>query len=522
MRDGMDVEELVDPLLAQFLEETRLRSETQVPPRATEPGPRPEMHQRWLALAEVLSVGYGERAGAVITKGRTLMRARTTPSAGALYPFDVLVAFQSTAGYRIYHYDAADCCLHSPFPVGDQDLAALLGMPQAWERMPAAVVAVVGRPWKSMRKYGRRGYRYTHLDGGHAAANIALAAADAGFTPAVHLRFDRHRAARLFAVDGRCREPQALVALSAPAGGQTWQGADGAGHANPFAVPVWRHEGDAGSERPDAAECDNWLDISSISTYGGESSPPPHWGTVRSVTCADEATDTADDILLPGADTAPTPPFPQVAVERTSAKGFLPGALDRASLGRALAGLRGSLAVDSADGPLVGLRVLARTVEGIAPGSYAYVPQTHALSPRGGDGASSESVAAACVNQDVVRDAAVLIALHAPMRALRGRHGRQGLAELHFHAAAAAQRICLGGCAHDVGVTCLGGFDAERIAELTMLNSSEEVIYVLAAGVPDASAVKWDRAPIAYSHGARRTSGAPEQIRGEESVVVPR
>jgi nitroreductase len=105
------------------------------------------------------------------------------------------------------------------------------------------------------------------------------------------------------------------------------------------------------------------------------------------------------------------------------------------------------------------------------------------------------------MGQGVVHNAALLLVLHAPVRPLLGARGRQGLAELHFHAAATAQRLCLGAAEQGLGITCLGGFDTGRVADLVHLEGSEEVVYVLAGGVPDESAVKWDRAPVAYSHG---------------------
>ncbi|MFI9318464.1 hypothetical protein ACIGXI_01575 [Kitasatospora aureofaciens] len=102
----MGVEELTNPLLAGFWNETRLRSSPEtISPAAdhTDPG----MSVQWTRIAEALGLGYGERSGAVITKGKTLMRARTTPSAGALYPFEVLVAFQDFVWLRLGEHTSA-------------------------------------------------------------------------------------------------------------------------------------------------------------------------------------------------------------------------------------------------------------------------------------------------------------------------------------------------------------------------------------------------------------------------------
>ncbi len=505
----MGVEELTNPLLAGFWNETRLRSspETMISPAAdhTDPG----MSVQWTRIAEALGLGYGERSGAVITKGKTLMRARTTPSAGALYPFEVLVALQDGHDYALYHYDAAGCSLRRLAAVGRHEVADILTAapssdPPAADAdrtadLPAAVVAVVARPWHAMRKYGRRGYLYTHLDSAHAATNIALAAADAGFDPAVRLRFDRRALSRLFGLENLCREPQALVTLTAPAGGRP----AGTGRAaNPFAVPIWWHDGGRGLEQPDGPEREAWELVSPVSTYHQPRDLPLRFGTTASVRAAGPRTGAAAPVALAGPDdTAALDDFGPVVLSRQSAKGFLAKPVEADALGRTLAAVRGGIAVDCADGPLAGLRLLVRNVDGLAPGAYEYDPAGHRLLPVGGDGGSEEAVVAACMNQGVAAGCAALVALHAPVRQLLGERGQQGLAELHFHAASAAQRLCLGAAVQHVGITCLGGFDAGRIAGLALLADEEEVMYVIAVGIADENAVKWDRAPIAHSHG---------------------
>ncbi|UED83200.1 nitroreductase family protein [Streptomyces profundus] len=490
----------VDPQLARFWDETRLRANF-VPAMAVTVAAAPVIQESWLAVSEVLALGYGERSGAVITKGKTVMRARTTPSAGALYPFELLVAFRGATHYELYDYDVLGCCLQH---VGQVETAALaaLSSPQddgaAAEPPPDAVVAVVGRPWASMRKYGRRGYLYTHLDGAHAATNIALAAEEMGFSPVTRLRFDRHRAAELLGLLGRCREPQTLITLTAPAvRPPVW----GRTVANPFAVPIWRHVDGAPPEDPDEAEVAAWRSVRSISAFHHEEIPRSY-GSPRSV-AAGGAEAVSSPVPLPGGGGEPPASrgFRDTVLDRRSAKGFRPEAVPGEDLGRVLARLREGGVIDSADGPRAALRVLARAVDGIGAGAYGYDGEAHALRPVSGEVHADDAVVTACMSQEVVRGAAALLVLHSSMGPLLGARGRQGLAELHYHAASAAQRLCLGATEHGVGITCLGGFDASRVAQLVRLDASEEVIYVLACGVPDENAVKWDRAPIAYSHG---------------------
>lgn len=261
-------------------------------------------------------------------------------------------------------------------------------------------------------------------------------------------------------------------------------------------------------------EQETWRSVRSISTFHRRHDTPRRYGSSRAVTAGPQPPagrsgpldgSGTPAITLAGADRTGSDghriPFAPLALTRVSAKGFLPAALDEEAFGHVLAELRQGTMTDSADGPSAGLRILVRSVEGIPPGSYAYAPDRHVLHPLGGDGGTEEAVAAACMNQDVVRSAALLFVLHAPMGPLLGTRGRQALAELHHHAASAAQRLCLSATGQGIGITCLGGFDTDLVSELVGIEGHEEVIYVLACGKPDETAVKWDRAPLAYNHG---------------------
>lgn len=107
---------------------------------------------------------------------------RTAPSAGALYPIETYVVCNNVAGAEtgLYHYGILQHSLEtvrkgdvaSPIAAGalDQDMCALAPAVLVW-------TAVFER---SRWKYGQRAYRYVHLDAGHIAQNLALAAVARG------------------------------------------------------------------------------------------------------------------------------------------------------------------------------------------------------------------------------------------------------------------------------------------------------------------------------------------------------
>ncbi|QEU93099.1 SagB/ThcOx family dehydrogenase [Streptomyces kanamyceticus] len=118
--------------------------------------------------------------GAPLTMG-----FRTVPSAGGLYPVEIWLAAQNVAGL--------EPGLHRFLPV-EESLAAQAGPAAVTELIAsfdpqdgsidfdraAAVLLLVGNPWRSMRKYGPRGMRSMFHEAGGIAQNAHLAATGLG------------------------------------------------------------------------------------------------------------------------------------------------------------------------------------------------------------------------------------------------------------------------------------------------------------------------------------------------------
>ncbi|MBB4910649.1 nitroreductase family protein [Actinophytocola algeriensis] len=115
---------------------------------------RPEPLPAGLATVVArLEYAVGHRAGS--TK-------RAAPSAGGCYPYELFVSPASATEPVVGHVD-----LHQRWvtvPSGDQ--AGWAG-----DRFR---YYLVGRPWFSVRKYGRRGFLYHLVDAGHAMLNLSL------------------------------------------------------------------------------------------------------------------------------------------------------------------------------------------------------------------------------------------------------------------------------------------------------------------------------------------------------------
>lgn len=124
---------------------------------------------------------------------------RTAPSAGALYPLEMYLVAGEVRDLApgVYRYLPEKHALKQ-LAAGDvrrQLCAAALVQECVAEGAAVAVFTAVER--RTTRKYGPRGVRYVHIEVGHAAQNLALAATALGLGTVTVGAFDDAAAARL-------------------------------------------------------------------------------------------------------------------------------------------------------------------------------------------------------------------------------------------------------------------------------------------------------------------------------------
>lgn len=103
---------------------------------------------------------------------------RAAPSAGALYPLEIMVVISHvdnlTSG--VYNYRPVNHELKMRRQGNIENPLCKAALGQSSIRKAPAVLAVCGVYERTTKKYGRRGIRYVHMEAGHAAENVYLQA----------------------------------------------------------------------------------------------------------------------------------------------------------------------------------------------------------------------------------------------------------------------------------------------------------------------------------------------------------
>jgi protease I len=147
---------------------------------------------------------------------------RTAPSAGAIYPIELLFATQE----GLFVYRPAD---HSLLQVGDQDIRNMLAAAASGSESVAGAgcdIIVAGNVRKLTDRFKDKARTYMHMEAGHIAQNILLQAVclDLGAVPIGG--FDTSQVRKVCKLS-RELEPLYIICVGYPAGEGTTETADG-------------------------------------------------------------------------------------------------------------------------------------------------------------------------------------------------------------------------------------------------------------------------------------------------------
>lgn len=393
---------------------------------------------------------------------------RTVPSAGALYPVEAYVVSGGVEGLPagVYHFEPLTFSLQ---PLREGDWRGRLGAAAADAELAAAPLTVVltGVPWRTMWKYGERGYRHLFWDAGAVAANLIESGAARGLPSRVVTGFVDDDVARLVGV----------TPDQAPAQG---------GEVPLALVPIGRPGEDApeDSEEPPPLS----LEVEPLSREVVDE--PRLWDAHRAGDLAAPDAVTAwrsqlNDAAIESSARAEIPPLDgepvdEVILRRGSTRRFAHQAIANEKLNWPLAVAGRHVPGDFAPEQHTHLSIYAavHAVEEVDPGAYRHQRGKPALLH---EEVSRAQTAELCIGQPLGGDAAYTTFLTADLDRLIAAAGDRAYRVGQLEAGVAAERLQLAAFTANVGATGLTFFDDEV---RTFFNTSTWPMQSVAVGVP--------------------------------------
>lgn len=201
----------------------------------------------------------------------------------------------------------------------------------------------------------------------------------------------------------------------------------------------------------------------------------------------------SDPVALPAPRAKSDVSVERALTARRSCREFAARTLDLAQLSQLLWAAYGvtahqdgyELKTTPSAGALYPLAVLAVAGEGtvgdLAAGVYRYQPPGHHLTPVvAGD--RRQAVARACLRQDWLADAPVILVVAAVYRRATGKYGDRGVRYTHMEVGHASQNVCLQAEALGLGAGIVGAFHERELTGALKLTAAEAPLIVLPVG----------------------------------------
>ena len=438
------------------------------------------------SLASLLYFGYGVTCSR--SHGSAIYRLRAAPSAGAVYPTELyLVAGdlgELPAG--IYHYSPEDFSLELLHEGDSREAAASIcaGDGKKGGRFYLVFTSMCRR---TEARFGRPGYRYCLLDGGHVIGNF-LALLDR-FDCRAFLRgsFDDRR---LYGLLGLEREEEAILAVLQVGDEECKPG-----------FPVLSSERDLSADLTLSRERDRQgrslalrvHDAGSLVTEGGKEVDAPSRksgsGDVQGEAAHKRLSITEQMLTgLDGKDIG------EVLGGRRTTRRFAGEAITEAELAVLTECSAAPYEADwlesqeNKDGidlfAQAELFVAANNVRGLEPGIYR-IDRVRKVLAAVGRAATVAELTDACMGQKQAVEAAAVIFVAPRLGEHLERFGNRGYRYAGIHAGIVGERIYLAATALGLGVSGIAGLDDDLVNRLCGIDGEETaVIYALAVGRP--------------------------------------
>lgn len=382
---------------------------------------------------------------------------RSTPSAGALYPTELYVSTtaQGPLSPGLYHYELASNSLVSIKDLPKEDKGRMLFF-------------ITGRFFRSAWKYGERAYRYVLLDGGHTLENLHLALKCLRFNHAIEWNFPDEVVNLFLGLDSQKEATLAIVHL---------------GHRTPEGFIPFEEE-------------KTQKKIAMARDICSREEVPPLIRRVHELTCsAREGSGYEPEMVynlgveLHAQENLPSSPsveketrYVDVLWSRRSRRAYVPKELDREVLGALVRGIEIEDERSSFDPrKLIAVGVLVSKVHGLEPGFYLMGREPGSLF-RVVRRDFSREMAAACLNQEWVRNSAVQFLFLCNLKDLERSFGPRSYRYAMLLSGRIGQRIYLGATALGLGACGIGAFYDTEAREILGLNEDSRLLYLITVG----------------------------------------
>lgn len=201
-------------------------------------------------------------------------------------------------------------------------------------------------------------------------------------------------------------------------------------------------------------------------------------------------TDEPDIVALPPPERNLAQPLGQALARRRSIRSFTSQPVPLAAVSQLLWAAQGTTAADGRrTAPSAGalypleLHVVTARVEGLGPGVYRYVPDSHVLRPASGE-TIVPALSRAAFGQQAVADAAAVVVIAAVAQRTSHKYGGRASRYVAFEAGAASQNLALQAAGQGLGTVVIGAFDDGAVARALRLAPGERPLALMPIGRP--------------------------------------
>jgi SagB-type dehydrogenase family enzyme len=401
---------------------------------------------------------------------------RAAASAGGLYPIEAYVVCGDIPGLAagVYHFSPADFALRC---LRQGDYRGTLARAVADDPTVAAASGTLVFSavfWRSAWKYRLRSYRYCFWDNGTIMANLLAAATAAGQPARVLMGFIDTQVDHLLGLDGHREASTCLVPLGQPVDLRSPEATD--------QLPALSVEMDLS-----AREEIDYPEMVRLHTASALTTPEevvawrqPGAGATASAPGAG-----------PGAPLRPLAPamaaprtLGEVIRQRGSTRRFAPEPMSFSQLSTILVHATSGIPADFL-GPgstsLLDIYLIVHAVTDLASGSYAFVPQEHALQLLNA-GDFREEAGHLCFEQALGADASVVVFFMADLERVLQHFGNRGYRAVQLEAGILGGKMYLCAGALGLGASGLTFYDDEVTAFFAPPAAGKSAIFVVALG----------------------------------------